>query len=342
MSAQEALRAGLLLMRSAAPGPVALARLLWHTQRAESALARDRFEESWDQLWRVGQVMSPHTPSSLAWEELVVTMLEVCLRGALKPQIAETLEQYGWLAWPAEGEAPWAALELIAACEEAGTWSTGAHLGDLLARMWPACAAGPLMAGHMRELELLASGELSGPRLRAAAQRMERALELCAARPALIPRVTLRAGVALMLEGQQRSRGRALLRSLDASKLGPQARRWYALGMARSDFWLDRVRAADIIDELADKTDASQVRERAQLAALLRFLLSQETLAMTSAEEDRLGALIQELAEHGERGKLRDLMELKRLMTEHGAEPASQAGAISAQLAHMSAHYEGP
>jgi hypothetical protein len=343
MSAAKLLAAGLPAMRAVQPGPVTLARLLWHTQRAESDLARGRFEASWDHLWRVGQALAPHTPSAEAWQELALVMLEVCLRGALKPQLAETLEQYGWLAWREGSGEPWGALGLIGACEEAGTWSTGAHLGDLLARQWPACAAGATLAGHFRELELLASGELGGARMRAAASRFERALELAtqAGRPELVARLGLRAGVALMLEGKEKGRGRALLRGIDAERLGRGARLWYAVGMARSDFWLDRVRAADMIDEVAAKTAPEDLEGRQELAALLRFLLSQETLAMMPAEEDRLDALIKALAEPDERAKLRDLMELKRLLTEQGKLEPGAAAEVSAQLAKMSAAYGG-
>jgi hypothetical protein len=340
MSARELLRAGLPGLRAAAPGAVVLGRLLWHAQRAESAFGRGRFEECWDQLWRAGRLMSPHSPQAPAWGELVLCMLEACLRGALKAQLAETLEEFGWLAWSDDAQV-WSAVALIEACEQAGTWSTGAHLGDLLARRWPASAVGPLMAGHFRELELLGAGEAGGVRHGAVAQRFERAMELAVQEGREADSLALRAGVALMLAGREKGRGRALLRGLKANALPSPARLWYAVGMARSDFWLDRVRAADVIGEEAALLDERDVVGRQALIRLLRFVMTQDALVMQSAEEDRLDALIGELAEGDERALLRDLLRLRALITAQGAGTPAQAPEVAAQLAQMSATHGG-
>ena len=260
-------------------------------------------------------------------------MLGVAAEAGALDVLSEMFEGYAWMAWSGQGPGsqPWGLAEALLRAQRAQRWRAGSHLGDLLGRGYPDCALGPYAAAHFRERGALARpdpdvAEGAGAR----ARRFGRARTLAerAGEDALAAHCALRQGTALLLGRGRPEGGRALLRELDAGALPPTERLWYAMGMSRSDFWLDRVRAADAVDELATEVlrarpgEASRQLTGEQMERAARFVLERDAGELADAEEDRLRALVDLIFEGDtlERDRLHQQLDVRQSL--QGADEA--------------------
>ena len=282
-----------------ASGLLHITRARWHAQRIESAIQSGAHERAAEHILSCVRAATELNLSPRAWRELLTLGIAQVLRAGTRGLLTELVEQYAWLAWSGERESaqPWALIHTLHALP-GGHEAMAAALGDLLTRQYSGCALGPYVAAHFRELS---SGAPEKHGLaRANATRFAHAAQLAhaAQRPELAAHCQLRQGVCLLLSGEDRAQGRALLRALDVEALHVKETVWYALGMTMSEFWLDRVRAADALDALATQVmearpgEAARVLTREVIEDLIDFLLARQGFELQPAEEDRLRALI--------------------------------------------------
>lgn len=288
-------------------GVLAETRGVWNKAQAKLFIelaARSAEQQQWQQasehLLRLAKLSTEQTLGALSWRAILSALIKLALQGAQVAQLAETVEQYMWLGWSGQQvqSLPWEIVPCFELAQDEEQQRAAAFLGDLLARQYPSFAYGPYASAHFRELERIRASDLEPTFMRANAARFERAAALAQEHKqrALARHCALRQGVSLMLGGIEKSQGRALLKGLKPDQLNTRERVWYMWGMSRSDFWLDRVRAADILDELAqlarqDKPEARALRP-GELEQLLDGLLWRAGLELHPSEEDRLLGLI--------------------------------------------------
>ena len=287
--------------KSEVTGILQVAQSRFFLQRIESALEAEDHERAAAAVLATARQSTEYNLSPRAWRELIVIGLTQAVLAGSRGLLAELIEQYSWLAWSGEGEdaQPWELGEHLSSRKVDP--KAGAYLGDLLARAYPDCALGPYTAAHFREREQLARSAAIEPTWASAnASRFERAALLAdrASMTEMANHCRLRQGVTLMLGKIDSQTARGILKKLDRDLLSPRELLWYAIGMMLSDFWLDRVRAADTIDEIA--TDVIEARpgpvlraiDKATIERLVDYLLARQGLELQAAEEDRVRALI--------------------------------------------------
>lgn len=282
-------------------GILQVAQSRFFLQRIESALEASDHERAAAAVLATARQSTEYNLSPRAWRELISIGLTQAVLAGSRGLLAEIIEQYGWLAWSGETDEaqPWELGASLA--QDQVDPKAGAYLGDLLGRAYPNCALGPYTAAHFREREQLAKSAAIEPAWAAAnASRFERAALLAdrVNKHDLANHCRLRQGVTLMLGKIEAQTARGLLKKLDRDALSPRELLWYAIGMMLSDFWLDRVRAADTIDAIA--TDVIEARpgpvlraiDKGTIERLVDYLLARQGLELQAAEEDRVRALI--------------------------------------------------
>lgn len=274
-------------------------------QRATRQAEQQQWEGAAALLLSLAKLSTEQTLSAGAWRELLGAQVRLLMRAktdSARDLLAEVVEQYLWLAWSGQHEhsMPWSLIDAFEIAQREQQWRIGAAFGDLLARQYPTFPYGPYAAAHFREAARLQDGELEPSLMRANAKRFELAQQLAQQlnRPQLAQHCQLRRGVALMLSGTERAQGRAALKAIKPELLGAQERIWYMWGMSKSDFWLDRVRAADILDDLTvaiqqHRPEIAQLGLEPKLPErMLNLLLWREGLELHPSEEDRLRSLL--------------------------------------------------
>ncbi len=325
--------------------PTAQARL--HAQRASMASSQGEHERAARAMLALAPLAAQQSVSTQAWRAWMLATLMEAARADARDCVADACEGYGWMAWSGQNQAalPWGLGPLLSLMEALRRDELAAQLGQWLTRAYPTSPYGPYISAHFRELERLAAGELSGPIAQANAQRFARAATLASATGChkLAAHCALREGVARMLGAEDPSRGRALLKAIDAQALSPRERLWYVWGMSRSDFWLDRVRAIDALDGLLSA--CVQARPEAigldldQLLTLTRQILMSQEVALQPAEQDRLEGLLTILPGH-EGDALRQVMALRLALQDGLALPLSQSHSVEDAL-NTHAHVSG-
>lgn len=334
-------------LKDEAKGFVHSAQIRWRVQVAERALGDSEFERGAETLLRLLSYATQLELSVAAWRELVQLTIEAAIRANNNAQIAEVFDQYIWLAWSGKvaGSQPWPLAGAFSIAEKMRHWRAGAHLADMVARVYPTIPLGPYAAAHFRELQGIEQGNLNAKELGAIASRFERARASATAtqRPGLARHCDLRRAVLLLRANTSKQEGRALLRALDKQGLPPSEQLWYALGMSHSDFWLDRVRAADALDDLAtsviENRPGPTARElhTSQIEGATSYLLEREGITLQSAEEDRLHALIELVFKNTPLADaLLEVLELRLAMQEHADKPLDQAGALFSKIEQRS------
>ena len=169
------------------------------------------------------------------------------------------------------------------------------------------------------------------------------------------------------------SGGRAALKAIETDALSCHELCWWALGMQHSEFWLDRVRALDTLDEIAHDVvtarpgEASRLFSVPQIERIVTSVISSQA-EMEGAVEDRLRGLISTTFSQGREGRgdtilsmlsarsviareghvyaasaldgLASLEERMRPLTPQWAEAFASARALARALAPHDASYE--
>ncbi|MEM1348969.1 MAG: hypothetical protein AAGI01_10460, partial [Myxococcota bacterium] len=301
------------LVRAEVHGVLQTAATTWRTQQALAHLRQGAHAAAVRVLMALARSATEWALTTQAWRELVTQILELGVRGSLRSELGEAFDAYAQMAWSgARADAmPWELERVFAVGDEVGTWTSACYLGDLVARTYPTCPLGHYAAAHFRELACIASEDRRATKMHAIAQRFAQAKALAEqlGRAKHAAHYELRRGVCLLLGGVDKQSGRDALRQCAMDELTQTERVWYALGMAHSDFWLDRVRAADAIDELAAEIARGAGRAAGttleELRGVTHLLLEREGVEFHAAEEDRLSALIDTLFEGDEREAMR-------------------------------------
>ncbi len=268
--------------------------------------------------------------SAKAWQEIVTLGVTACLRANERGMLAELCEGYLWMGWSGKQDdaMPWGMAQVCASLGAKVDARMAAQLGDLLAKMYPAFALGPYLSAHYREQYALLDG-VNASALSANIWRFQRAATLAtqSGHEDFARHCLLRQGVCGLLSESAPSESRKLLKTLDVEALSPQERLWYALGMAHSEFWLDRVRGADVLDDLTTQVTTHQPGEAARVLSMevlrqgLEWMIGRERGAMQAAELDRIRGVIALIYQGDERGEsLEELLELREVLaSERGA-----------------------
>ena len=245
-----------------------------------------------------------------AWREVLRGGLGAAVGAEDVAFLDEFFGHYLWLGWSGKSaqQTPYALLlELLEAVEEARAWPRGVHLGDLIQQAYPALAIGPYATAHCRESGNPRPGHAMSRRIVRDFERAH-ALALRQGDEAFAKHIELREHIHRIRHAVGAKEALRAIKGAKASQMPPAMRFWYAQGMVHSGFWLDRVRALDVLDDLA--RDAMALRPSfagqgvsvQELEALADRLVRQVGAgSLPQTEEDRLLALLETL--HGGEGQ---------------------------------------
>lgn len=318
-------------------GVWAKAQARFYVQRAQSHCQQKYWSPALNMLMQLAKLGTEQNLNTQTWRTLVRTTLDVAARGGKRKAMAEVIEGYAWLAWSGQSHdtLPWSTQQCFATAEQFGHWDAGAALGDLLARQYPNYPHAPYASAHFRELQKISEGDLEPALMQANARRFGLAhqLALDTNQPKLAQHCLLRQGVALLLGGEAQNKGRKLLKSLQLDAFTPQEQLWYMIGMSRSDFWLDRVRAADVLDARATAVKASRPDAGPftveQMQRCVEYLFSRDGLDLQSAEEDRLEALIDLVFDGNKQQNMRHILSVRAKLQAQRDLPLAQSTHIA-------------
>lgn len=286
----------------------------------------------------LAQHMTTLELSAPAWQEMLIEGVLASLRAGERGMLSELCEGYLWMGWPGKSDSdqPWVMASVCAQVHDVTDARVGAHLGDLLTKIYTRCAVGPYLAAHYREQRALTEGARTSV-MSANIWRFQRAAALAtqASRHVFATHCTLRQGVCGLLSESAANESRALLKSLELPALSPHEQLWYALGMAHSEFWLDRVRAADVLDDLGTRVAAHRPGEVARVLSMhvlrqgLEWMIERDRGAVQSAEVDRLRGVISVVYQGEERGEaLEELLELREVLASDEGASLEESGEL--------------
>ncbi len=306
-------------------GIFANARITYSLTTIDRAMDHGEWTRAIDMLARLADRVAGVEVPREAWRELLYAAAWFGVMADDVDAAAPILERSSHRAWPSSrpDEMPWKLADALEEADRRGRFAAGKRLGDLVATIFPTCPLGNYAAAHFAD-RLHQHGQADSPAAERAAQ-FERAAQLADAvdEEALAKRAHLRAGVALLRSSTDRERGRALLRQIDPAELSRADSLWYAVGMAHSPFWLDRVRAADQVIAVAEGDDEPAQDTR----GAARYLLDCAPIELQPLEIDRLDGLADEL------GIPTDLLSVRKHLEGVAAAPLARAGEAADLLA---------
>lgn len=271
-------------------GVVANARVSFSLATIGRAVDHAEWSRALGALESLARTLEPLELPEEAWCEVLVAAGWLGVHANDISQVAALFEIYAARAWsnsPPQAM-PWQLAAAFSEADRLERFEAGRALGELVALLFASCPLGPYAAAHFgeRALDGRTDDALS------IAGRFEQAGQLAEAieMPQSAAQSRLRAGALLLRTSASRNSGRALLRSVDPSDFDRPDALWYAVGMAHSPFWLDRVRAADAV--LSHAEDDPATRDIEDLACAIDYLLDCAPFDLHNLELDRLEALI--------------------------------------------------
>ena len=314
--------------RSELGGLVQSARAQVRIQLAERAAEQEQWVRQTDHLMELARAATEFNLSGHAWRDLLATILASALRADSVERLSEIFERYMWLGWSGDTprHQPWSLSRQLAIAQDLGHARAGAHTGELIMRNYPGCALGPYTCAHFREVAALAKGAATLPAhtARVTVKHFERAHTEAthAGRDALARHCRLRASVTRMLGGFETRQARAALKAVLPADLTPKERLWWMLGMHRSTFWLDRVRAADVLDEIASDvararpTEAQRQLNESTVHMCVEYLLGHDEAELHPSEEDRLRGVVDVAFGHTDPARAKRLLSTLQMRQE--------------------------
>ena len=288
-------------------GLMATARLQWLLGRIGLIGADSTPDQAATLHLDLMRFCAAHAVGEEAWREVLGVALGAAIQAEDAVFLDEFFGHYLWLGWSGKSsqQMPYVLLlDLLEAVESGRRWARGVHLGRLIQQHYPALAIGPYAIAHCKEVEASRPGHAVSRRI---VQDFERAHTLAqrAGEEAFARHIKLRENLHRLKHGVGASKARRALKALGTTEMSPAMMLWYAEGMMHSEFWLDRVRALDMLDDLArDVMDLrpSPAREQVHLETLKeladRLLHHVGPKRLHQTEEDRLVALLETL--HGQ------------------------------------------
>ncbi|QDG49656.1 hypothetical protein FIV42_02535 [Persicimonas caeni] len=314
-------------------GVVANARISFALTTAQRAAEHGEWSRAVESLEKLAEKLSTWDVPREAWCELLVAAAWYAVRGSNVAALTPLFEGFAERAWPGPKHAkdrqsmPWELQEAFDEADRRGRYDAGHRLGRLVTALYPSCPLGSYATAHFAER----NAQIHGHNVDTAevAADFEQAAQLADAldMPATKERALLRAGALRLRTGTGRERGRELMREVDPAHFDRPDRLWYAVGMAHSPFWLDRVRAADAVLAVAEQDadpDQKPARDTTDTAA---YLLDCAPIELQPLEIDRFEALADALGGQAKELKLRSHLE------GIASAPATQAGEAADILA---------
>lgn len=339
-------------------GIFANARIAYALTLVDRAIAHEEWAQAVALLLELADKLARRDLPTAAWRELLWAASWCGLRAPTFESIAdiETLfERFATQAWPknfanSQDKAtslaskrramPWDIAELFAMADQGQKYLNGLQLAGVVQTVFPEFPLGHYARAHFAD-RLLHVGHHNLPRRctpKLIAKDFKRAQALAAAldMPELVDRTRLRGGAILLRSGESPEQGRALLREVEARELGRADRLWYAVAMAHSSFWLDRVRAADQVIALSDaprRTQKTPQPQDADLEAATRYLLDSAPLQLQPLEVDRLNELVELLGPVEDAPHIAANLALRAHLNELTDLPLTRAGEPAPQMA---------
>lgn len=344
-------------------GIFANARIAFALTLVDRAIEHQEWPQAVELLMGLADKLARRDIPAAAWRELISASawcgINAPVFGSM-PEIEAILERYATRAWPkdfanSEGEAtflankrramPWDLSDLLELAEQQGKYLNGLKFGQVIRTVFPDFPLGYYASAHFAD-RLLHIGHGTLPRActpKLIAKNFARAEELAKLleMPKLVQRARLRGGAILLRSGEAPEQGRELLREVEARELSRADRVWYAVGMAHSSFWLDRVRAADQVISLSSSSRSAvrstahktPKRQGADLEAATRHLLEHAPLQLQALEVDRLEELVDLLGSVEDAAHLAGNLELRARLNELTDLPLTRAGEPAEQMA---------
>lgn len=274
-----------------------------------------------------------------AFEELSTLFSWHITRAWPRPKLTVVSDQERFIAQK-RAQMPWDFAQIFDKAEQLNLQRSARKLAEILTEFFPDFPLAIYAAAHAQESlnrqaqpgssECLAPREVSDKFLQSA--RLADKLSM----PDLSRRARLRAAVSLLDAGRDIERARGLMREIDPAKLSRQNQIWYAAGLAKSPFWLDRVRAADQIIAVHhaaqlkparfEEPDAQPSPLAADLEAAIRHLLRSAPLKLEALETDRFLELVELLSRGRQAATLRTNLGLRQYVEKFVEVPLSHAG----------------
>lgn len=340
-------------------GIFANARIAFALTMVDRAIEHQEWPQAAELILGLADKLERRDIPPTAWRELILASawcgISAPVSGVI-PAIESLMERYATRAWPtdfsnAQGEAtflrnkrramPWELADLFELAEQQEKHLNGLKLAQLICTVFPEFPLGYYACAHFAD-RMLHLGERNLPSVctpQFIGQNFGRAEELAKLLEmgAFAQRARLRGGAILLRSGEAPERGRELLREVDAPALSRADRLWYAVAMAHSSFWLDRVRAADQVIALSARTTrgATQTppRQDADLELATRHLFEQAPLQLQPIEVDRLEELIDLLGPVEDAAHLAKNLELRTQLHALTDLPLTRAGEPADKMA---------
>lgn len=256
----------------------------WMTT-AQTAAREGSWETACRRLLRLVDPLGSSPTGSGAWTQLAVQALEAAVRAKSPSLVTEAANRILDNAWPSPAS-PHELVGVLRTADELDALACGQRLGELVDRRYPKFGWGPYAAAHFAERIAMQTDRSPGDPT-TAIDRFDRAAVLFEKshmeRAAVHSR--LRSATWRMTATPQTDRARAMLKTVDADRLEPAERHWYALAQAHSPFWLERVRAADYV---GDEFDRNTSNELPGVIAIAETLFTHLPVQLAAAEADRL------------------------------------------------------
>jgi|GEM_PF-3989702 len=339
-------------------GIFANARIAYALTLVDRAIAHEEWAQAVELLLGLADKLARRDLPGAAWRELLWAAAWCGMRAPIFEELAQIegiFERYATQGWPkndtsSEGDPsavaqkrramPWDIADLFALADESEKYLNGLQFGQLIQTVFPDFPLGHYARAHFAD-RLLQVGhhnlpKACTPQLIARNFARTEALAENLEMPDLVRRARLRGGAILLRSGESAEQGRALLREVDARELSRADRLWYAVAMAHSSFWLDRVRAADQVIALSAsprRTQKSPPRQDADLEAATRHLLGSAPMQLQPLEVDRLNELVDLLGPVDDAAHLAANLALRAHLNELADLPLTQAGEPAEQMA---------
>ncbi len=291
-------------------GPVLTTQIRWTLARYAQHAQNQQWPDATDALEKTCAILAAAktTASTHAWQTLLAALTHAALHAMHPDPFQAALDTYGHLAF-SDITPPHALAAAFVDLNDPDQFTCAAQFGEIIAGKYPDCALGFYLSADFSERAGAKTRIRSTVELNQITQNYQAAIRLSAT-PDLQQfnrTCQLRLGAFLLTTNTDRDTGRQILKTISPDTLAPSEALWYARAMLHSTFWLDRVRSADILDNLCNNNDIDPtiVQETA------RALLHASPFHLQPAEQDRLTTLAKTLFKGPEAAEWHQLLELR-------------------------------
>jgi hypothetical protein len=294
-------------LESQVDGVVANARISFALTTISRTASRGEWSRAIDALSGLADKLGAWNAPATAWQEVLTAAAWYAVQASKIDLVAVLFETYATRAWSSKTTQamPFELAGPLELADRRGRFDAGRDLADLIDELFPTCPLGAYASAHFRERKRHIHGDSQDAAHIADTFTKAAKLAETLGMHETKRRAGLRAGALLLRSGVSREQGRQLLRDIDPSELSRPDALWYAVGMAHSPFWLDRVRAADAVTTVVE----GDTESRLDTLHAAGYLLDCAPIELQPLEIDRLEGLADELDVTNQRLRLRTHLE---------------------------------